>query len=98
MALMHVHETPPSLYSLRPDISPQIDYVISKALAKAPDMRFQSAGELSAALARVVSVPGGLNRPGKAIRYPGGSVMTTSKPSIYVQRVGAKRYTFKPSW
>ena len=98
MALMHVHETPPSLYALRPDISPQIDYVISKALAKAPDMRFQSAGELSDAIDRVVSVPGGLYRPGKAITYPGGSVMITSKPTIYVHPAGAKRYSFKPSW
>jgi serine/threonine protein kinase len=99
MALMHVHEKPPSLHSLRPDISPRIDNVISKALAKAPDMRFQSAGELSAAVDRVVSVPGGLNRPGKAITYPGGGIMiTSSKPTIYVQPAGAKRYTFKPSW
>jgi len=98
MALMHVHEKPPSLNLQRPDISPQIDYVISKALAKAPDRRFQSAGELSAALAGVVSVPGELNRSGNAIRYPGGGVMIISKPGIHVQPAGAKRYTFKTSW
>jgi serine/threonine protein kinase len=97
MALMHVHETPPSLYSLRPDISPQIDYVISKTLAKAPDMRFQSAGKLSAAVDRVVSVPGGLYRPGKAITYPASRVMIASKPTIYVQPVSARRYSFGPS-
>jgi serine/threonine protein kinase len=97
MALMHLHETPPSLYSLRPDISPQIDYVINKTLAKAPDMRFQSAGELSAALNRVVSVPDGLYRPGKAITYAASSVMIASKPTIYVQPVSAKRYSFRLS-
>ena len=95
MALMHVHETPPSLYSLRPELSPQIDYVISKALAKAPEKRFQSAGELSDAVDRVVSVPGGLYRPGKAITLA-NSVMAT-KPTIYVQPVSAKRYSFGPS-
>lgn len=90
MAIMHLHETPPSLYALRPDISPHIDYVIGKALAKAPDSRFQSAGELSAAFDQVVSISG---RPDQ----PGGIAMIASKPTIYVQPAGEKRYSFNPS-
>ena len=49
VALLHVHEPPPLLGLLRADISPQIDVVIQKALAKKPDDRFQTVAEFSAA-------------------------------------------------
>jgi len=55
MALMHVHETPPALGTLRADATPQIDKVIAKALSKWPDERFQTAGEFSAAFAEAVA-------------------------------------------
>lgn len=63
LALLHIHETPPSLALMRADITPEIDRVIQKALAKGPDNRFQTAGEFSAALtqeieqAEVIDVP-----------------------------------------
>ena len=97
MAIMHVHETPPSLNSLRPDISPQIDYVIGKALAKEPDSRFQRAGELSAAFDQVVSISGSPDQPGKAATYAAGIAKVALKPIIYVHPAGAKLYSFKPS-
>jgi len=49
VALLHVHEPPPLLALLRADISPQIDAVMQKALAKKPEDRFQTAAEFSAA-------------------------------------------------
>jgi serine/threonine protein kinase len=49
VALLHVHESPPILGLLRADITPQIDAVIQKALAKKPEDRFQTATEFSAA-------------------------------------------------
>ncbi len=55
MALMHIHETPPVLRELRVDITPQIDRVIAKALAKWPEDRYQTAGEFSAAFAEAVA-------------------------------------------
>jgi serine/threonine protein kinase len=55
MALMHVHETPPALGTLRADATPQIDKVVAKALSKWPDERFQTAGEFSAAFAEAVA-------------------------------------------
>jgi serine/threonine protein kinase len=84
MALMHIHETPPSLSSLRTDISPEIDRVVGKALAKVPDKRFQSAGELSAAFGRAVaySSQGSDQRAWAQGKGP----------------VGARHYSFKPSW
>jgi len=54
MALMHVHDTPPLLSTIRFDITPQIDRVIAKALAKWPEDRYQTAGEFSAAFAEAV--------------------------------------------
>lgn len=52
LALLHVHEPPPSLALIRADITPALDQVIQKALAKEPDKRFQTAGELSTAFAK----------------------------------------------
>ncbi len=54
LALLHIHESPPSLALIRADVSPKLDQVVQKALAKDPDERFQSAGEFSAAFANAV--------------------------------------------
>jgi serine/threonine protein kinase len=54
IALMHVHDMPPTLGTIRADITPQIDRVIAKALAKWPQERYQTAGEFSAAFAEAV--------------------------------------------
>lgn len=47
MALCHVHEKPPLLSLSRVDVTPQIDMVIHKALAKFPDDRYPTACEFS---------------------------------------------------
>jgi tetratricopeptide (TPR) repeat protein/predicted Ser/Thr protein kinase len=44
------HSTPPPLRSVRPDVSEVLDDLVSRALAREPQMRFQSMWELSAAL------------------------------------------------
>jgi serine/threonine protein kinase len=58
LALLHVHEAPPSLALIRSDISPAIDDVIAKALAKDPDKRFQAAGDFSAAFTSAIAESG----------------------------------------
>jgi serine/threonine-protein kinase len=50
---LHVHETPPPIQVRALDLSPKIHAVLNRALAKQPDQRFRSAGELAAALAAV---------------------------------------------
>jgi serine/threonine protein kinase len=55
MALMHVHDTPPPLSTFRPDITPQIDRVLAKALSKWPEERYQTAGMFSTAFAEAVA-------------------------------------------
>jgi serine/threonine protein kinase len=54
IGLLHVHEPPPSLSLIRADITPYIDHVILKALAKKPADRFQTAGEFSTAFAEAI--------------------------------------------
>ena len=49
LALMHVHEAPTPVGLLRADVTPQIDFVMSKALAKWPEERFQTAGSFATA-------------------------------------------------
>jgi serine/threonine-protein kinase len=43
----HINEPPPSLLEARPQLPPALAAVIQRALAKAPDDRHQSAGELA---------------------------------------------------
>ena len=42
----HVSEPPPSVRARRPDLSPELDDVLRRAMAKDPDDRFPSAGDL----------------------------------------------------
>ena len=48
--MQHVQDPPPSVLATRPDLPPAVDGVITRALAKVPADRFQTAGELFAAL------------------------------------------------
>jgi serine/threonine-protein kinase len=43
----HVHETPPAVSSIEPRLPAALDPVLARALAKAPDDRQQSAGQLA---------------------------------------------------
>lgn len=43
----HVHDPPPKLRSIRPDLPGGLEQVVDRALAKDPDERQQSAGELA---------------------------------------------------
>jgi serine/threonine-protein kinase len=49
--MKHLQEPPPSVMEERDDLPPQVGMVITSALAKRPEDRFQTAGELSEALA-----------------------------------------------
>ena len=55
LALLHVHEAPPSLALIRADVTPTIDRVIHKALAKEPEGRFQTAGAFIQAFAEAIA-------------------------------------------
>jgi serine/threonine-protein kinase len=55
VALAHGTRTPPSLAGLRPEVGPELDSLVGRALAKDPAARFASAAELDAALAAAVT-------------------------------------------
>ncbi len=46
---MHIAKEPPTVSSINPIISPELDAIVSRALAKKPEDRYASAGELAAA-------------------------------------------------
>jgi eukaryotic-like serine/threonine-protein kinase len=50
VAMQHVNSVPPPPTELNPQLPPEIDQFIEVALAKSPEDRFQSAGELATAL------------------------------------------------
>jgi serine/threonine-protein kinase len=50
VAWQHVHEPPPDLLALRPDMWPETAALVRRAMAKEPDARFQTAAEMRAAL------------------------------------------------
>lgn len=52
--LKHTEEAPPPLSAFRSDVSPSIEPVVLKALAKDPELRYQTAGEYAVDLGRAV--------------------------------------------
>ena len=54
----HVSEPPPTASAVAPDVSQEVDRVITRAMAKDPDFRFPSAGDFGrAALAAATGTP-----------------------------------------
>ncbi|MCL2582354.1 MAG: FHA domain-containing serine/threonine-protein kinase [Streptosporangiales bacterium] len=52
MAVLYAHldAAPPRVTDLRPDLSPDVDYVLARGMAKVPGQRFGSCGEFAEAL------------------------------------------------
>jgi len=63
-------EPVPSIRNIRPDLSPSIEFVVKKALAKNPIDRYQNANEmaddLNAAITPALAVAAGMRLPGDA--------------------------------
>jgi tRNA A-37 threonylcarbamoyl transferase component Bud32 len=66
----HIHEPVPSVRAIRPDLSPAVEFVVKKALAKQPKDRYASASEMAAdfqaAISSALSAAAGLWLPGDA--------------------------------
>ncbi len=68
----HLHDDPPSLRANAPDAPPELQAVIDRALAKEPDDRYQSAGDLGrAALAAIGRHEGAARRARRRARRGG---------------------------
>jgi hypothetical protein len=70
----HVNETPPSITSLRPELSNAIQALVDKAIAKEPEKRFQTAGDFIHALDMAML--------GKSVEAP------SRRPAVIVGLVG----------
>lgn len=53
--MKQVQDEPPSILEARPDLPPEVGKILERTLAKQPDDRFQTAGELSKALADIAA-------------------------------------------
>lgn len=75
----HIHEPPPSPRSLLPELPDSLDKVVLKALAKNPDDRFRTAGELVNAFEEAV-------RPGL------GQVRGSSDKKKKIKSIGFRKW------
>ena len=64
--LKHTEEAPPPLSAFRSDLPPTIEPVLLKALAKDPELRYQTAGEFSDDLARAAEGQAAIADPATA--------------------------------
>jgi CHASE2 domain-containing sensor protein/predicted Ser/Thr protein kinase len=76
----HVHDSPPSIASGRPDLPDALDTVIARGMAKDPSERFPTGRELAEAAAHALGVPVASNierpLPARAADRPGQSEPT----------------------
>src|SRR5215472_9228047 len=62
----HLHEPPPRVTAVRPELSTAVDQVLAVAMAKAPDDRYESCGAFADALRQALGVgPYGSPEPGR---------------------------------
>lgn len=55
--MLHINEPVPSLAAVRPDLPPQLDAVLARAMAKDPQARFPTAGQFVSALVDALHAP-----------------------------------------
>ncbi|GAC1521927.1 MAG: hypothetical protein NVS3B14_23050 [Ktedonobacteraceae bacterium] len=99
MALMHVHEKPPLLGLIRADVTPQIDEVIDKALAKWPEERYQSAGAFSAAFSEAISHVENIDKVVFVNRTPNIKLLGKARGngSLFAHEVRVKLLAWRPA-
>jgi serine/threonine protein kinase len=85
MLAMHANDPAPALSSRAPEVSPEIDALVARCLAKDPDQRYASGAELAAALGGLVGYPNPaspstLQVTGSAISSGPSTMLTTGSP------------------
>lgn len=75
-ALKHIHETPPNVSSLNPNVPPQLEQIVAKILAKEPAGRYRTAGQL----ARILTTYRQSSQEETGPVYPPTAVATPAVP------------------
>jgi serine/threonine protein kinase len=57
MAMRHISDPIPEIRAIKPDLPPDVETVLSKALSKERETRFQNVNEFAAALSRTLTEP-----------------------------------------
>lgn len=83
IALQHLHASPPSLHERVPTISPALEEIVMRALAKEPAQRFASVQDFALALEEVCRGDPG-SRPQVAARAPSTEV---TRPAASIDNV-----------
>lgn len=78
----HVYETPPPVTAQRPDLPPQIDRIVAKAMAKQPADRYPTGRELAAALHALTAEPATSNNNGRT--FSTAPPVSASMTSTYI--------------
>jgi len=84
IVMRHISDTPPPPTSLNPKLPPAFDAILTKALAKDPAGRYQTARELSEAVADIIEAPLPTNQTAR--RAETSSTADTLVPSPFERR------------
>ncbi|MGV9724114.1 protein kinase domain-containing protein [Nocardia beijingensis] len=101
----HLQLPPPSVAALRAGLSPALDAVIAKAMAKRPDDRFVSCAEFASAARRALTEPAATVVAAQYQPQPAPTVLAQpsypvpeASPPTYVPTAAAPGYTAPPQY
>ncbi|MBN1429428.1 MAG: SUMF1/EgtB/PvdO family nonheme iron enzyme [Anaerolineae bacterium] len=82
--LMHIQNPVPSLQEYNPDIPVEIDEVLRRAMAKSPEERYQTAGDLARGLEAAVMSAGGWSWSPKTVVHSAQTMQAAVSPRANV--------------
>ena len=94
VAMKHIQEPVPSVRETRPDVSPRLDAIVSRAMAKRPEDRFSSTESMMAALEAVRADTDGALAPAPVSRPDDGATESIPVPGPLPPSIQRSRKRF----